>query len=193
MLKESEKETLRKKFSEYEGNVSHMYLDSKGYVTIGVGHLLNTVVEAQNLSFVDAKTNKQVTAEEIKTDFEEVLKQPKNKLASFYKPYTKLILPLTEIDKLTNSHIENFYKELKLIYAELDTYPEAARLALFDLIFNVGMTNLRTMWPSFNSAVKAKDWKKAGDNSIRKTPISSARNQYVNDLFAEAAKATNKK
>ena len=31
----------------YEGNVPHMYLDTKGYVTVGVGHLLNDVEAAK--------------------------------------------------------------------------------------------------------------------------------------------------
>lgn len=193
MLKESEKQTLRKKLSEYEGTVYHMYLDSKGFVTIGVGHLLSTVAEAQKLSFVDSKTSKKATVDDIKADFENVSKQPKNKFSSYYKAHTKLVLNQIEIDNLTNSHIEIFYNELKLVYPEFDSYPEAARLALFDLIFNLGMTNLRTLWPTFNKAVKEKDWKKAGDASNRSPPISALRNKYVKDLLYDASSAATKK
>lgn len=55
------------------------------------------------------------------------------------------------------------------------------------MIFNLGMTNLKTQWPTMNAAVKSKDWKKAAANSNRKPPISMARNKYVKELFEKAA------
>ena len=63
-----EKQTLRKKLDEYEGNISHMYLDSKGYVTVGVGHLLRTLQDAQKLPFMNNK-NIRATVAEIKSDY----------------------------------------------------------------------------------------------------------------------------
>lgn len=143
MASESEKKTLRQKLEKYEGKVSHMYLDSKGYVTVGIGHLLSSVSEAQSLKF---KNNKNLFAskEDIKTDYDAIKKQPSNRVASFYKKHSKLTLPDNEIDNLTNKHIENFEKELKKIYSDFDSYPSGVRLALFDLIFNLGMTNLNS-------------------------------------------------
>lgn len=41
MATEAEKLTLRGKLEKYEGLIEHMYLDTKGYVTVGVGHLLS--------------------------------------------------------------------------------------------------------------------------------------------------------
>lgn len=113
-------------------------------------------------------------------------KQPANRLAIFYKRFTKLQLNKVEIDKLTNKHIDSFYKELKQIYIGFDAFPSEAKLALMDIIFNVGMTDLRTRWPILNAAVKANDWAKAALNSNRKPPVSAARNKYVKDLFDKA-------
>lgn len=188
MITESEKKTLRANLEKYEGKISHMYLDSNGYVIVGIGHLLNTLVSAQALAFKNSK-NLLATKDEIKVDYETVKKQTSNLLASIYKKHTKLTLPNVEIDKLTNKHIESFEKELKRIYSDFDSYPTDARLALFDIIFNVGMTNLNNKWPTFNAAVKAKDWQKAADNSNRKSPISAARNKYVKDLLEKCVKA----
>ncbi len=186
-----EKTTLRSKLEKYEGKVSHMYLDSKGYVTVGIGHLLSTIVDAQKLDFKNA-SNKLASKNEIKSDFEAVKKQPANRLASMYKKHTKLTLSAMEINKLTDKHIDSFEKELKRIYTGFNTFPTEVRLALFDLIFNLGMTKLKNKWPIFNSAIKAKDWQKAADNSNRKSPISAARNKYVKDLLEKSAKSVKK-
>ncbi len=188
MLSVNEKKTLRKKLDKYEGTILHMYLDSKGYVTVGIGHLLSSVSNAQKLPFINAKTTKKATAAEIKTDYESIKKQTKNRVASYYKKHTKLKLTQPEIDKLTNKHIETFHKELKKIYPDFDTYSSDVRLALFDLIFNLGMTNLKNKWPTLNKHIKAKEWQKAADNSSRASPISATRNKYVKDLLEKAAK-----
>lgn len=187
MTTPTEKQTLRVKLEKYEGKVVHMYLDSKGFVTVGVGHLASSVAEAQKLAFKTAKSLP-ASAAEIKADYEAVKKQPANRVASFYKKHTKLILPNIEIDKLTNKHIDSFEGELKRIYSDFDTFPSEVKLALFDLIFNLGMTNLKNKWPTFNAAIKAKDWQKAADNSSRAAPISAERNKYVKDLLEQAAK-----
>jgi len=192
MLTGSEKTTLRTKLNSYEGNVAHMYLDSNGHVTVGTGHLVSSLIEAQNLNLVVEKTSAKATKVQIKTDYETVKKQPKNKRASYYKKHTKLIMTITERNKLTNKHIESFYKELKRLYSDFDDYPTKARLALFDMIFNLGMTRLKSKYPNLNKAVKAKKWTEAAAQSHRKPPISDARNKYVKELFEAVAKAADK-
>lgn len=191
MLTKSERQTLREKLTEYEGNVPHMYLDTNGNVTVGVGHLLSTAAATQKLPFIDDKTKKKATPEEIKTDFETVSKLPRNpdkpNVASFYKKHTKLVLTQPEIDALTESHIDNFHSELKQKYVHFSFYPKEVRLALFDMLFNLGMTKLREQYIKFNMAIYAKDWQKAADESHRRLPVSAARSRYVKNLFEKAA------
>ena len=149
------------------------------------------LADAQKLAFRNGA--KPATKDEIKADYEKVKKQIPDRLASYYKKYTKLILPEAKINKLTNKHIETFEKELRSIYSGFDTFPPEVRLALFDMIFNLGMTKLRGGWPKFNAAIKAKDWKKAADNSKRSPPVSPERNKYVKDLLEKAAKRADMK
>ena len=125
--------------------------------------------------------------DEIKADYEALKKQPKNRLASFYKKHVELKLSDLDISTLTNKHIDNFEGELKRIFSGFSTYPSEVRLALFDIIFNVGMTDLNNKWPSLKKSIKAKDWSTAAKESNRKSPISSERNKYVKDLFEKAA------
>jgi GH24 family phage-related lysozyme (muramidase) len=186
MASATDKSTLRSKMEKYEGKVSHMYLDSKGFVTVGVGHLLVDLASAQKLSF--KKSNGTPASKtEIKADYDAVKKQPKNRMASFYKKHVSLKLTDADMNALTNKHIDSFELELKRIYPAFSTYPSEVRLALFDIIFNVGMTNLNNKWPSFKIAIKAKDWTEAAKQSNRKAPISAERNKYVKDLFEKAA------
>jgi len=125
--------------------------------------------------------------DEIEADYELLKKHPKDRLASFYKKHVKLKLSETDINTLTNKHIDSFEAELKRIFPSFSMYPKEVRLALFDIIFNVGMTDLNNKWPYFKKAVKAKDWSKASKESKRKAPISAERNRYVKGLFEKAA------
>ncbi|MET1257381.1 glycoside hydrolase family protein [Aliikangiella maris] len=186
MVSATEKATLRTKMEKYEGKINYMYLDSKGYVTVGVGHLIKDLASAQKLNFKKSN-NMPASKDEIKADYEAVKKQPKNRLASFYKKQAKLNLSDLDINTLTNKHIDSFESELKRIFPDFTTYPIEVRLALFDIIFNVGMTDLNNKWSGLKKAVKAKDWSEAAKESNRKSPISAERNKYVKDLFEKAA------
>src|SRR5690606_37301762 len=189
MTPEAEKSTLRQKLEIYEGSLEHMYLDTKGYVTVGAGHLLPTLKDAQTLAFILQKNNKRATNEQIKTDYETIKKQIKGLLGSSYKKHTSLKLKKSDIDKLTNKHIDTFETELKRLYGsdEFSNYPSEVRLELFDMIFNLGMTNLKTKFPTFNKHIKENKWSDAAKESNR-SDISATRNKYVKDLFEKAAK-----
>ena len=163
-----------------------MYLDSRGFVTIGMGHLIADMTGARKLEFRTAKSLP-ASAADIKVDYDSVKKLPPNRPASFYKIHTNLIILNVEIDKLTNQHIVSFEKELRIIYAGFDGFPTEVKLALFDLIFNLGATRLSLRWPTFNAAIKVKDWQKSADNSGRAPPVSAERNKYVKDLLEKGA------
>lgn len=182
---------LRKKLEEYEGKINHMYIDSEGYVTIGVGHLITNVTSAQNLTLYTTK-GKKATKPEIKLDFDTVNKQIKNKLASYYKQFTKLTMKDVDIEKQLDKHIVSFEKELKRVYSGFSALPEDVKLALFDMIFNLGQRNLKA-YKNMNAAIAKSDWLIAAKESNR--PKGTARrNKYVSDLFIKADNAkVNKK
>lgn len=188
MATEKEKATLRNKLATYEGCVEHMYLDTKGYATIGIGHLLANLTDAQALPFVNKKDSKAATKDSIKLEYEAIKKKPKGLLAISYKKDTKLKLKQADIDKLTNKHIANFENELKKIFGadEFEAYPGEVRLALFDMIFNLGMTNLKGKFPTFIKYIKENNWSMAATESSR-SDVSKTRNTYVKDLLEQAA------
>jgi GH24 family phage-related lysozyme (muramidase) len=58
-----------------EGYVEHMYLDTKGLVTVGIGNMLPSVAAAQALPFVNRSTGNRATADEIAADYASVESQ----------------------------------------------------------------------------------------------------------------------
>jgi len=189
MLTEKEKQTLRKNLIRYEGDVRHMYLDKKGYLTIGVGHLVPNLAAALKLNLVVGKTGASATEAQITTDYETVKKNwIPNTAAPYYKKYTQLIMTGVEVNRLTNKHIKNFYDELKKLFPDFDDYPTEVRLGLLDMIFNLGMTRLKNKFPKFCKAIKAKKWVEAVAESNR-PGLEDLRNRYVRGLFEVAAKS----
>lgn len=142
MLDPVEKLELRNKKIAYEGNVPHMYLDTEGQVTIGIGHMMPSAAAAQKVNFLRADGIK-ASAEEIKNEFDKVKSMRKSQSADKYEPFTKLHITEQEIYRLTDNHLINFHKELKNLYLGFDSFPKNVRFALFDMIYNLGEPKLR--------------------------------------------------
>jgi GH24 family phage-related lysozyme (muramidase) len=169
-----------------EGNIAHMYLDSVGKVTVGIGNLLSTSVAACELPFVNRVTSQRATQAEIVGDFEEVSRQVWPRVARFYRSFTALDLPGPQIDELFRRRVDEFQRDLHAAYPDFEGYPGAAQLAMLDMAFNLGTQGLKKVWPNLNKAIGNRDWATAAIESYR--PQSSAtRNAKVKALFERAA------
>lgn len=176
---------FKKELKISEGEVSHMYLDTRGNVTVGVGNLLANVAAAQKFGFVTRSSGASATKEEIETDFEAVAKQTPGLGASAYKKYTKLDLPQTEIEKVLDNRINGLKKELRGVFSKFDKYPMTAQFALVDMAFNIGTTGLVTKFPKFKKAIEDEDWATAAIESYRKD-VSAQRNATVKKWLEDA-------
>ncbi len=186
------KKRVAKKLEEYEGRVNHLYLDAKGYVTIGVGHLVKNRNAVAAL--VLCKTKNSVPAQlaslkEKQDEYDTIVKQPVKYMASWYKQHTTLVMKKEDIDALLDKHIDSFFQELIGIYQkskgcfdEFDNLPENVQLALFDMIFNLGANQIVNDFPKFDQAIKAGDWATAARESNR-PDVNIKRNNYVKSLF----------
>lgn len=190
------KKELRKNLIKYEGRVNHLYLDSRGYVTVGVGHLVKNRSAVASIVLCKTKNNvpaKIATLKEKQEEYDAVVKSVSRNYdsykASYYDKKTRLVMTKEDIDDLLDKHILSFYKELCRIYTkkngyfdEFDGFPQNAQLALFDMIFNLGAHKLVKQFKNFDKALKAKGWKKAAKESNR-SDIGPDRNNYVKNLF----------
>ncbi len=186
-------ENIKKRMIESEGNITHMYLDTKGKVTVGIGAMLPDVNAAKKIGFVTRDKKLKVTLKQIEEDYKAIKKQPKGKLASAYKKYTKLELPERKINALLKAHIKDFKHQLRSKYPGFDIFPEEAQEALLDMAFNLGTHALRTRWPKLNKeGINKRDWKAAAKYCNR-PDVSLKRNKMVKELFEKAAKKAEKK
>ncbi|WP_341503593.1 hypothetical protein [Gallaecimonas sp. GXIMD4217] len=185
MISTEQRQVLRDKLALYEGCIEHMYLDSNGYVTVAIGQLLANQDAALKLPFL-RQDGSAAASSEILADYEAVRAQPAGKRASYYGTFTQLHLTQAAMDALVDGHIDSFGAELLRLYPDFDQYPSQVQLGLFDMIFNLGMHKLQSGFPSFNRAVKARDWQEAARQCHRRG-IGESRNNYVRGLFEEAA------
>lgn len=178
-------------FERWEGKVAHMYLDTAGLVTVGVGKMLPNVKAAQALGFIKQADGLAASAEDIATDFKQVSKQAKGKLASSYKRYTKLMLPDEIIDTLLKKLVAGFEADLKENFAHYRSYPAPAKRALLDMVYNLGLAGL-VKFKKLKKAAESGKWRTAAVNCERAGP-SDERNDWTRDMFLQAAAEAEKK
>lgn len=188
MLTPTEERILRKKLQDYNGKVEHLFLNAQGQVCVGIAHVLGSPEEALDLSFTN-KNGLKASSEEIRADYDAVRQLAPNRIASFYKRHLKLTLPSSEVTRLTNQSLAQFYTDLTQMYEEFDSFPSDAKLALFDIIFGMGASDLAD-WITFNESIRAQNWQRAALDSARPFPVTAVRNIYVQGLFEKAFRSS---
>ena len=71
---------LKHKIKIQEGCIEHMYLDTRGFVTIGVGKLLSRESEAADLAFIREDSSTAASKQEISDEYN-FLKKQKNRFS----------------------------------------------------------------------------------------------------------------
>jgi GH24 family phage-related lysozyme (muramidase) len=181
-------EKIKKMIIEHEGSIPHMYLDTVGKVTVGVGFMLPSPEAAKKMKFIDRETGEPATDNEIERDFNAVQDQEKGNRAQYYEQFTRLDLPDEEIDSYLEKRIEEFQNGLRGKFDDYDNYPEAAREGLLDMAFNLGVEGLVNKFPTFTAAAREGDWAKCAQECHRRN-IGEERNETTKKLFDEAALA----
>ncbi len=175
---------------EFEGFSAHMYLDTKGLVTVGFGHQIKDAHEAASLRFFDERT-RALAAE---SDAADAYLQVKDAVgligqpATAFKDLTHLELSKTDAASLAFKDVDEFIQELENGFVGFETFPEPAKRGLLDLIFNLGATTFFAQFEKLRNAVAYRNWRAVALESSRRG-INQSRNNYVRDLFLKAAKA----
>ncbi|GGB13764.1 hypothetical protein [Agarivorans gilvus] len=191
------KTEVSKNIEKYEGRIPHLYLDTVGKVTVGIGHMVPNKAAMSTVTMYKKGANNLLilaTAAEKNAEYDAIKKQPFGRSygASSFKKHTTLIMKDADINAQRDKHIQSFYKELTGYYTTVngfnktfDAMPTEVQKALFDMVFNLGITKLKNQYIKFNGFVKSENWINAAKQSNR-IGISPIRNKYVFDLFKAA-------
>lgn len=174
---------IDKSIRQFEGETDFMYKDDKGNVTVGVGFMMPDESAAVSLPFV--YEDGPASEEQKRAEWRTINALASGYVASWYEDSTELYLE----DEFITSHLQSLvavnFTELTRIFPDYGEYPSAARLALQDMIYNLGMTNFNK-FTKLKAAVVSRDWETAAAESHR-TIRDESRNDAVRDLFLKAA------
>lgn len=170
----------------FEGRIEFMYLDTKGFVTVGIGALLKQPLDAIRLvwEYRDGGGEPDETA--IGDEWARVSRQPAGMEAHHYKRFTSMDLVPSEIDRLFARRVAAFETSLQNIFPEFAAWPEPAQLATLDMAYNLGAGALLKEWPNLTRALRRQEWRAAAKECHR-PGAREARNLVVKGLYLEAA------
>jgi GH24 family phage-related lysozyme (muramidase) len=175
------------KLKEFEGCVPWMYRDTVGKVTVGVGLMLPDAKAAQSLPFIFG--TRTATLEEIAAEYARVDALPLGRSSAFYKTPTSLQLTPQTIDAKLSSVLEGFEATLRTEFPHYDTLPDGIKMALLDMIYNLGPAGLFKGFPHLVAAVQTGAWAQAAEHCMRRGP-APARNNWTRQQFLSAVVGT---
>ena len=176
-------EALKIRLQEYEGSESFMYLDTRGKVTTGVGHLLATVKDAQNLPW--RRFTAPATPEAIAAEYAAVLTFYPGMNPHYYEERTALRLSDASVGLLLDMDVDDKFGDLTKNVVGFTSFPEPVWEALLDMAFNLGVSGLEREFPHMMAAVLQRDWLRCAENCHRAG--IAERNDATAALFRSAA------
>lgn len=182
------KEEIFNHFKKHEGVISHMYLDTVGKVTIGIGFMIPDPHSALAYGLVNRDSGAAATNLEKVADWTKVSQQAKGKIAGSYKKFTKLDMPDAEVRRVLDDKLRAFAESLRTRFPRFDAFPATAQLALLDMIFNLGPNGLFKGFPKLCRAADRLDWAACSAECTR-AGIAEERNEDCRKLFIAAIPA----
>jgi GH24 family phage-related lysozyme (muramidase) len=175
------------KLKEFEGCVPWMYRDTVGKVTVGVGLMLPDARAAESLPFVLGA--RAAAPEEIAAEYARVNAMAMGRASAFYKTPTSLVLTQQTIDTKLSSVLAGFEAELRGQFPHYDALPDGIKMALLDMIYNLGPAGLFKGFPHLVAAIQTGAWQQAAEHCMRRGP-SAARNNWTREQFLSAVIGT---
>ncbi|MBE0364573.1 hypothetical protein PULV_a2291 [Pseudoalteromonas ulvae UL12] len=198
-LNSAVRQCVAENLSLFEGKTDHLYLDNQGYPTIGIGHCIANLDVFLQLPMVRIADGQTATKQQKIAEYQNIKQKPQGYKADWYAAFCQLRLPEAAINQIHQQQLNKFHQELRHVFqrsrgysCDFEQLPSPVQIALFDLVYNVGSTNLQHKWPKLHQAIKQQDWHEAAKQSSRKG-IQAARNEHIQSLFLSAGGHTSPK
>lgn len=172
-----------KYFCDHEGLVTHMYLDTEGLVTVGVGLMLPSPDAAATYKFVVRTTGLPATKEEIWDEWDRVHGQKPGQISKYYLPFTTLEFTQQAARDELAADIAGFTTVIERRFPQFASYPDTAQLAILDMVYSMGLGGVEKEFPKFCAAVDRKDWPECAVECHRSNQ-PEARNAACAQLFS---------
>ncbi len=170
--------------TEFEGSVPWMYLDTSGHVTVGVGMMLANAAAALALPFRIG--GGVASREQIVLEFARVRGMEPGLRSGAYRCGTSPELGAETIQELLRSMLVGFETPLRQGVRGYDELPDAAKVALLDMVYNLGPVGLLRGYPKLLAALAARSWTAAAAECLRHG-ISAERNAWTRLQFLSSA------
>lgn len=176
----------------FEGFTTWFYLDVKGYVTIGMGNLVDPIVPTL-LKFSDIQGTP-VSWSTVLDEWNVVKSMYSYRLKGGYefRNHTLLRASTESIETLIKSELCSFETTLKTHFSNWDEYPADGQLGILSMAWALG-PNFPTHWPKFTRLVLDGKWGEAGNESHMSeygNPGIKPRNAANRALFINAGITT---
>ena len=168
------------KLEEFEGSIPWMYRDTVGKVTVGVGLMLPDAQAARKLPFMLGAAP--ATEAEIEAEFARVDAMPMGRPALFYRSRSGPELEQASIDHLLRTVLTGFEAELRTRLPGYDASPDGVKMALLDMVYNLGPEGLLHKYPKMLKAIGTGSWAQAAATCFRHGP-GAARNEWTRQMF----------
>lgn len=180
-------EELKARLREHEGLVPHLYLDTLGLVTCGVGHMIPNANAMAGIPMVRSNGSEASLVDKV-TEWYRVKHLEPARLPAYYAANTTLRMTPDAIMSLQDKDVDGFRQGLRSLLSGFDQFPELAQEALLDMAFQLGAQGLVHKFPHLVASVKARDWRSCAAQCHR-AGIQEWRNVATADMFRHAADA----
>ncbi len=188
---------LSKDIAEWEGVVSHLYLDTRGLPTIGVGFLMKTPEEFAKLPLRFKNDGLRIgprdaTPAEMRAEYARVLAigqatgEAPRRGASSYRAHADLVYLTREaIDhKMREMLVDAYIPGVVKLLPDFETYPQGPQRAVVDIAWNCGVSGFGK-FGNLIACCKDRDWKGAAPESHVRSS-REARNKWREEMFLSA-------
>ena len=173
---------------QHEAVISHPYLDTKGFITIGGGANVNDWNVFKNLNVtVDGIPATEAQKWEAYNRMRQLSEEKdaggnyvnRNFKAKVFKDKTNISISDAEARGLAQNHMNKDLAHLRNEFADFDDFPLPLKEVLLDIQYNTGSLN-QQKWPKLYNAIRNRDVNGIVSNVYRKD-IQQDRNDWTRD------------
>ena len=157
---------FKKDAEQAEGRIMHVYTDTEGFLTAGIGHKLT--LEDRKLLKIEHLNGRVILRED-----------------------SPIYVTDQQVDDWFNKDYQIVLASAKKHFKDFDNFPELAQLAILNWLFQLGKS-APEKFPKATAAIVAHDWKTAADNWIYASTRTKRHSKWFNQTMHRCLQESNR-